>query len=150
MDDGAGSAGTGIAGGAEGVGVGDGVVGAPGNVVNGAGPPLPEGTSGLSLLTDFATSASAIEVEMKIAARMTVVRVNAFAVPRPVIKPLTPPPVPRPNPPPSDRCSKMTPIIAMQTTIWMVRRTANMGGFVSVVALARSAKAAVCSGWRGD
>ena len=117
--------------------MGDGVAGAgaPGSVVNGVGPPFPDGTSGLFDRTDLATSASAIDVEMKIAARMTVVRVRAFAAPRPVIKPLTPPPVPRPRPPPSERCRRMTPIIAMQTTIWMVRRTANMGGFDSVVGL---------------
>jgi hypothetical protein len=117
---GAGADGCGIADGFAGVGDG---VGAPGNVVNGAGP---VGASGLVVRDAFATSARAIEVLIKIVARTTVVRVNAFAVPRPVIRPpIPPPPLPSPSPPPSDRCNRMTPIIAMQTTIWMVNRTGN-------------------------
>ena len=132
--DGEGSAGTGIADGDGAVGVGVVGVGAPGNVVNGAGPLPPAGASGLFVAVDLATRASAIDVEIKIAARITVVRVNAFAVPRPVMRPPTPPPVPRPKPPPSERCSRITPIMAMQTTTWTVMRTANMGGFVSVLA----------------
>lgn len=96
--------------------------GAPGSVVNG---PFVPGVKGPAVRDAFATSASAIDVEMKMAAKITVVRVNAFAAPRPVIKPPAPPPVPRPRPPPSDRCNRMTPIIEMHTTIWMVRRIGN-------------------------
>jgi hypothetical protein len=66
-----------------------------------------------------------MDVVMKIVARMTVVRVNAFAAPRPVINPPTPPPEPKPRPPPSERCRRMMPIIATHTTIWMVNRTGN-------------------------
>jgi hypothetical protein len=74
----------------------------------------------------LAINASVIDVVIKIAAKITVVRVSAFAAPRPVINPPTPPPVPRPKPPPSERCRRMVTIIATQATMWMVRRTANM------------------------
>lgn len=95
----------------------------PGNVDEGR----PEGFVGMSVLPlRLATSASAIEVEMKIAAKITVVRVSAFAAPRPVINPPTPPPLPRPKPPPSERCRRMTAIMATQTRMWTVRRTATM------------------------
>lgn len=89
------------------------------------------GASGLCSRVRFATSASAIDVTIKIVARMTVVRVIAFAAPRPVIRPPTPPPVPKPNPPPSERCRRITPIMAIQTRIWIVRRTINMSAGVS-------------------
>jgi hypothetical protein len=132
----AGAAGTGTEGGFAGCGVGDGcaglgVAGAPGSVVN--GPSVP-GVSGPDVRDAFATSANAIDVAMKIDASTTVVRVSTFAVPRPVIRPPTPPPVPRPKPPPSERCKRMTPIIAAQTMSWMVNKmgnTADMGGFGS-------------------
>ena len=107
----AGADGTGVAGGPAGAGSG---VGAPGSVVIG---PFVPGVNGPAVRVAFATSAKAIDVVMKIAAKITVVRVKAFAAPRPVINPLAPPPVPNPRPPPSDRCSKMTPIIATHTTI---------------------------------
>jgi hypothetical protein len=118
----AGEAGTGTAGGFAGAGCGVGE-GAPGNVVS--PPPSEPGVSGADERVAFATSASEIDVVMKIVARMTVVRVNAFAAPRPVINPPTPPPEPKPRPPPSERCKRMTPIIATQTTIWIVNRTGN-------------------------
>lgn len=63
----------------------------------------------------FASSASEIDVAMKIAAKITVVRDSAFAAPRPDIRPPMPPPPPRPKAPPSERCSKITPIIATAT-----------------------------------
>ena len=44
------------------------------------------------------------------AARMAVVRVRRFAEPRTVIRPPALPPMPRP--PPSERCSRITPISA--------------------------------------
>lgn len=94
-----------------GCGVGD---GAPGSVVS---VPSVPGVSGPDERVAFATSANAIDVEMKIVPRMTVVRVNALAVPRPVINPPAPPPDPSPKPPPSERCNRMTPIIATHTTI---------------------------------
>lgn len=93
-----------------------------GSVVN--VPSLP-GVNGPAERVAFATIASTIDVVIKIVARITVVRVSAFAAPRPVIKPPAPPPEPNPKPPPSERCKRMTPIIAIQTTIWMVRRTGN-------------------------
>ncbi len=112
------------AGGAAGTGVGEGFgvagngvddgCGAPGKVVS---VPSVPGVKGPVDRVAFATSASAIDVVMKIVPRITVVRVSAFAVPRPVIKPPAPPPVPSPKPPPSDRCKRMTPIIAIHTTI---------------------------------
>jgi hypothetical protein len=83
------------------------------------------GVSGPDERVAFASRASEIDVAIKIVARMTVVRVNAFAAPRPVINPPTPPPEPKPRPPPSERWRRMTPIIATQTTIWMVSRTGN-------------------------
>jgi hypothetical protein len=115
----AGAAGTGIEDGFAGAGCGVGCagagnVGAPGSVV--IGPSVP-GVSGPDERVAFATSASAIDVVMKIVAKITVVRVSALAAPRPVINPPAPPPVPRPRPPPSERCRRMTPIIAIHTTI---------------------------------
>lgn len=108
-----GAGGVGVAG----TGVGEGFAGAdsdagfgaPGNnvvPVGGAGVAgsVVAGLAGASGLSRrLATNVRAIEVEMKIAAKITVVRVSAFAAPRPVIKPPTPPPVPSPKPPPSER-----------------------------------------------
>ena len=148
----AGAAGTGTAGGFAGCGVGDGcagpgVAGAPGNVVN--GPSVP-GVNGPDERDAFATRANAIDVAMKIAPSITVVRVSTFAVPRPVISPPAPPPVPRPKPPPSERCKSMTPIIAAHTTSWIVNKigkTADMGGFGSQFRRARTVpEAAGCTG----
>lgn len=127
---GAGDAGVAPAG-ASGVGVADGVgvagaLGArSGSVPSGAeaGTASP---SGLACREDLASSASAIDVQMKMVARITVVRVRTFAAPRPDIRPPTPPPEPSPRPPPSERCSRITPIMAMQTMTSMVRRTAYM------------------------
>src|SRR5215471_7738950 len=51
------------------------------------------------------------------AARMAVVRVSTFAVPRLVRKP---PPEPMPRPPPSERCSSTTPIMADTMIRWMM------------------------------
>jgi|KBSSwiStaDraftv2_1062776.scaffolds.fasta_scaffold375732_3 hypothetical protein len=67
-------------------------------------------------LLALAMSASAREVVMKIAARITVVRDSAFAAPRPDIKPETPPPPPKPSAPPSERCNRIVPIMARVTT----------------------------------
>lgn len=136
---GAGVAGTGVGDGpagcdsdSAGVVFGRSVVPPAGSVVDGRPEPGFAGASGLLVSPRLATRASAIDVEMKIAAKITVVRVSAFAAPRPVIRPPTPPPVPRPKPPPSERCKRMTPIMAMQTRMWMVRRTAIMvAAFVS-------------------
>ncbi len=129
-DAGAGAAGAAAAG-ASGVGVAEGVgvagaLGAtsgnvPSGADSGATPP-----SGLDCREFFASKASATAVTMKIVARMTVVRVRTFAVPRPDMRPPTPPPDPSPMPPPSERCSRITPIMAMQTMTSIVRRTAYM------------------------
>ena len=86
---------------------------------------------------DFAVSARATDATINIDARTTVVRVNAFAAPRPVISPEMPPPVPRPSPPPSERWSKITPIIPTQATTWIAKRTANMTGPISFSICAR-------------
>lgn len=63
----------------------------------------------------FATIAKANEVARKIAAQMTVERDRALAAPRPDIKLLTPPPPPSPRAPPSERWSRMVPIMATAT-----------------------------------
>lgn len=111
----AGAAGTGVGEGfgVAGSGVDDGC-GAPGSVVS---VPSAPGVSGPDVRVAFATTASTIDVVMKIVAKITVVRVSAFAAPRPVIMPPAPPPEPSPKPPPSERCKRMTPIIAIHTTI---------------------------------
>jgi hypothetical protein len=75
---------------------------------------FPAGRIELGPRVDFAINASVMDVEIKMVAKMTVVRVSAFAAPRPVISPPTPPPVPRPKPPPSERCRRMVTIIATQ------------------------------------
>jgi hypothetical protein len=67
-------------------------------------------------LLAFAIIASASEVAMKIAAKITVERESAFAAPRPDIRLETPPPPPNPSAPPSERCSRIVPIMAMVTT----------------------------------
>ena len=61
------------------------------------------GCNGFVVRDDFAINASAIDVDKKMAAKITVVRVRALAAPRPVMRPETPPPVPSPSPPPSER-----------------------------------------------
>ncbi len=146
--------GTGIAAGVAGRGVGEGCAGAGGAGPPDAGGKVPSGadvdvasSSGPTLRVFFANTVSAIDVEIKIAAKITVVRVNTFAAPRPVMRPPIPPPPPIPSPPPSERCSRITPIIAMQTTTSIVSRTAYISGlshfnrYVGILAT----KAAVCS-----
>lgn len=57
------------------------------------------------------------------AARSAVVRVSTFAVPRPVMKPL----VVLTSPPPSDFCSKTTPIRARTSIRWIAITTLSIG-----------------------
>jgi hypothetical protein len=57
------------------------------------------------------------------AARSAVVRVNTFAVPRPVMNPL----VVLTKPPPSDFCSRTTPIKARTSIRWMAITTLSIG-----------------------
>lgn len=102
-----------------GAGVCPGVAGAAGWLVAGSVIEPPR-------LFAFAIMASASEVAMKMAARMTVVRDSALAAPRPDIRPETPPPPPKPSAPPSERCSKMVPTMAIVTINWTARRMAVM------------------------
>ena len=60
---------------------------------------------------------------MKTVARIAVARVNKLAVPRPLMKEPIPWDVPIPSPPPSLRWISTTPINAMVTNRWMIRRT---------------------------
>ena len=59
------------------------------------------------LLSAPLSSVSPIAEAKNNAARIPVVRVSTFAVPRTDMKPLAPPP-PMPSPPPSERCSRIT------------------------------------------
>jgi len=111
--------------------VGNGAVGSTGNgAVGTVVPPPLVGIRVFVARVDFAINASAIDVVMKTVAHSTVARVMALAAPRPVIKLPTPPPVPSPSPPPSERCKRIVTIIAIQATICMVSRTANMIGYL--------------------
>jgi hypothetical protein len=76
----------------------------------------------------LAINARASEVAIKIAAKITVNRESAFAAPRPDIKLDTPPPPPKPSAPPSERWSRMVPIMAMVTMNWTARRKAVIDG----------------------
>lgn len=100
------------------VGPGDGVVvGWPGRTGMLDGIPCSPAVGAIEVPRALcrAISARASEVAMKIAARITVVRDKAFAAPRPDIRPETPPPPPKPSAPPSERCRRMVPIMAMVT-----------------------------------
>ena len=68
---------------------------------------------------------SAIDVEMKAAARTHVSLAKAEVTPRPDV--VLPPPPPMPKPPPSDRCINTRPISTRARIKWTVRTTFSMG-----------------------
>src|SRR3954463_5108634 len=69
------------------------------------------------------SSARVSDSNMKITARIAVVRVSRLAVPRPDMNEPMPCELPIPRPPPSLRWIRTTPISARVTNRWMISRT---------------------------